>query len=131
MQGRPRPLGVTIIAVLLFLLGLLMILLGFGIFALGEMAELEELGIVAGAVTAVFGIIYLILAIGFFRGWNWVWYLTVFVLVIGIIWNIVQWVLSDSDMGGIVSLLISLILPVIILLYMNSKKVKGFFFQSP
>lgn len=127
MQGKERPLGVTIIGVLLFLLGLIMILGGLALFALGDLVDVEALAVATGAVSVVIGIVYIVLAFGFLKGWNWVWVLTMVVLIIGILWSIVQWVLNGMETDQIVSMLLGLIIPIIIVLYMNSKKVKAFF----
>jgi hypothetical protein len=127
MQGKERPLGVTIIGVLLFLLGLIMILGGLALFALGDLVDVEALAVATGAVSVVIGIVYIVLAFGFLKGWNWVWVLTMVVLIIGILWSILQWVLNGMETDQIVSMLLGLIIPIIIVLYMNSKKVKAFF----
>ena len=124
---RDRPLGVTIIGVLLFLFGLFMILGGITVGALGD---LEGLDLAIEMVALVMGIIYLIAAFGFFKGWGFVWLLTMIVVIIGIIWNILSWVIGGLEMGEVGSLLIGLIIPMIILLYMNSSNVKAFFRRS-
>lgn len=127
MVRRDRPLGVTIIGVLLFLFGLFMILGGI---AIGTLADLEGLDLAIEMVALVMGIIYLVAAFGFFKGWGWVWLLTMVVVIIGIIWNILTWVLDGLKMGELGSLLIGLIIPIIIVLYMNSSGVKAFFRRS-
>lgn len=124
---RDRPLGVTIIGVLLFLFGLFMILGGITVGALGD---LEGLDLAIEMVALVMGIIYLIAAFGFFKGWGFVWLLTMIVVIIGIIWNILSWVIGGLEMGEVGSLLIGLIIPMIIVLYMNSSNVKAFFRRS-
>ncbi len=124
---RDRPLGVTIIGVLLFLFGLFMILGGITVGALGD---LEGLDLAIEMVALVMGVIYLIAAFGFFKGWGFVWILTMIVVIIGIIWNILSWVLGGLEMDEVGSLLIGLIIPIIILLYMNSQNVKTFFRRS-
>ncbi len=121
---RDRPLGVTIIGVLLFLFGLFMILGGITIGALGD---LDGLDLAIEMVALVMGVIYILAAFGFFKGWGFVWLLTMIVVIIGIIWNIISWVLRGLEMGEVGTLLIGLIIPIIIVLYMNSSNVKAFF----
>ncbi|HNX46974.1 MAG TPA: hypothetical protein PLC39_00400 [Methanomassiliicoccales archaeon] len=121
---RNRPLGVTIIGVLLFIFGLFMILGGI---TLGALTDLEGLDLAIEMVALAMGVIYILAAFGFFKGWGFVWLLTMIVVVIGIIWNILSWVLGGLDMDKVASLLIGLIIPIIILLYMNSSNVKTFF----
>ncbi|MHC1708903.1 MAG: hypothetical protein AB9819_00635 [Methanomassiliicoccales archaeon] len=124
---RNRPLGVTIIGVLLFLFGLFMILGGITI---GALADLEGLDLAIEMVALVMGVIYILAAFGFFKGWGFVWLLTMIVVIIGIIWNILSWVLGGLEMNEIGSLAIGLIIPIIIVLYMNSSNVKAFFRRS-
>jgi len=124
---RNRPLGVTIIGVLLFLFGLFMILGGI---TLGALTDLEGLDLAIEMVALIMGVIYILAAFGFFKGWGFVWLLTMIVVVIGIIWNILSWVLGGLEMDKVASLLIGLIIPIIILLYMNSSNVKTFFRRS-
>jgi len=124
---RDRPLGVTIIGVLLFLFGLFMILGGITV---GALTDLEGLDLAIEMVALVMGIIYVLAAFGFFKGWGFVWILTMIVVIIGIIWNILSWVLGGLEMDEVGSLLIGLIIPIIILLYMNSQNVKTFFRRS-
>jgi len=124
---RDRPLGVTIIGVLLFLFGLFMILGGITV---GALTDLEGLDLAIEMVALVMGIIYILVAFGFFKGWGFVWILTMVVVIIGIIWNILSWMLGGLEMDEVGSLLIGLIIPVIIMLYMNSQNVKNFFRRS-
>ncbi len=124
---RDRPLGVTIIGVLLFLFGLFMILGGITV---GSLGDLEGLDLAIEMVALVMGVIYLIAAFGFFKGWSFVWILTMIVVIIGIIWNILSWVIGGLEMDEAGSLLIGLIIPIIIVLYMNSSGVKTFFRRS-
>ncbi|MHC1681231.1 MAG: hypothetical protein AB9860_08340 [Methanomassiliicoccales archaeon] len=124
---RDRPLGVTIIGVLLFLFGLFMILGGVTV---GALVDLEGLDLAIEMVALVMGVIYILAAFGFFKGWGFVWLLTMIVVIIGIIWNILSWVLDGLEMDEVGSLLIGLIIPIIIVLYMNSSNVKAFFRRS-
>jgi len=119
---RERPLGVTIIGVLLFLAGLVSLLGGIMI---GSLDDLDDLELAVGLVSLVIGLVYIIAAFGFFKGWGWIWLLTMVVVVLGIIWDIASWAIGGmDDLGG---LLIGLIIPVIIVVYMNSQNVKAFF----
>lgn len=122
---RDRPLGVTIIGVLLLLAGLVAILSGV---LIGSLADLSDIELAVELVALVIGLIYIIAAFGFFKGWSWVWLVTMVILVLGIIIDIASWVIQGMD--DIVGLLIDLIIPVIILLYMNSQNVKAFFRRS-
>ena len=121
-----RPLGVTIIGVLLFLFALFMILGGI---AIGALADLDGLDLAIEMVALIMGVIYILAAFGLFKGWSFVWLLTMIVVIIGIIWNLLFWVLGGLEMGEVGNLLVGLIIPIIIVLYMNSSNVKAFFPQ--
>lgn len=124
---RDRPLGVTIIGVLLLLAGILAIIDGL---TLGAITDLEGLDLAIEVVSLVIGLVYIIVAFGFFKGWGFVWLLTMIVVVFGIIWSILSWVIGGLEMDKLVELAIDLIVPIIILLYMNSQNVKTFFRRS-
>jgi predicted MFS family arabinose efflux permease len=124
---RDRPLGVTIIGVLLLLFGVFMIIGGISIGALGD---LEGLELAIEMVALVIGIVLIMVAFGFFKGWGFVWLLAMVVIIFSIIWNIVRWVFGGLEMGQLGNLLVELIVPMIIVLYMNSSGVKAFFRRS-
>ena len=124
---RDRPLGVTIFGVLLLLFGVFMIIGGISIGALGD---LEGLELAFEMVALVIGIVLILVALGFFKGWGFVWLLAMIVIIFSIIWNIVRWVFGGLEMGQLGNLLIELIIPIIIVLYMNSGNVKAFFRRS-
>lgn len=117
-------MGVTIIGVLLLLLGLI-ILMAVNMVDAFEGVEGFELGIQVAMLA--FGVIYMLLAVGFLKGWAWVWTLTMVVLILGLITDIVSWPMSGEGSDDILSTAVGLIMPVIILLYMRSAKVRAFF----
>ncbi len=124
---RDRPLGVTIIGVLLLLAGIVAIISGLTI---GAITDLKGLDLVLETVSLVIGLIYIIAAFGFFKGWGFFWIVTMIVVIIGILWDILSWVIGGLEMGKLVGLAIGLIIPIIIVLYMNSQNVKTFFRRS-
>lgn len=124
---RDRPLGVTIIGVLLLLAGILAIIGGL---TLGAITDLEGLDLAIEVVSLVIGLVYIIVAFGFFKGWGFVWLLTMIVVVFGIIWDIMSWAIGGLEAGELSGLAISLLISIIIVLYMNSQNVKTFFRRS-
>ena len=124
MEGMNRPLGVTIIGILLFILGLFWILGGAAVVTL---TGLETLELAVGTVSVLVGLLYIVLAFGFFKGWGWAWILTMVVQILGILWSVAQWVINGAEMGAVLGLLIGMIIPIIIVLYLNSVNVKLFF----
>jgi hypothetical protein len=123
-SGRPRPLGVTIIGVLLLLLGLIILL---AVNMVGTLDEIEGYETVIESVMLLFGVIYMLLAVGFLKGWAWIWTLTMAMLILGIVLDIASWIVGGGGLGDLLSTFIGLLLPIIILLYMSSAKVKTFF----
>lgn len=120
--GRPeRPLGVTIIAVLEALGGL--VLLGSGSFLLifGSFSSVGAgfmVGAFAGALGGlliILGLLSFIFAWGIWKGKGWAWTLTLIFTILGLI-------------GALVSFnIISLLIDVIILYYLTRPQVKAFF----
>ena len=138
MAGTPRPTGVSVLAILAALGGILCLIGGavLGILA-GAMEEfiesaIEDYGatIIPGAgefisaivlaiaaVAAIVGILALIDAYGLWIGAGWAWWLTIILSILGII-------------GGIMSLpggIISIIIDALIIYYFTRPHVKEFF----
>ena len=122
MSARRRPIGVMIIGVLFFLAGLLFLLAG--VVGLGDD---DSMVVAAGAGSLIIGLIYLLLAIGCFKGWGWVWTLGVVFTILGIIITLAAAFSNGFDMDALWAGLIGIIIPLIILLYLFSHKVKVWF----
>jgi hypothetical protein len=93
-----RPTGVTILAVLAFVATGLLVLAGLGVLVggamIGSMAARPGMGAMAGALGAVFGVVFLGLAIlyavvgvGFLKLQNWSRILTIVLCGLGILFN--------------------------------------------
>jgi len=138
MAGTPRPTGISVLAILAALGGIVCLIGGvaLGIIA-GAMEEffesaLEDYGtavipgvgefleaviLAIAAVAAIVGILYLIGAYGLWVGAGWAWWLTIILSIIGII-------------GGILSLpagIITIIIEILIIYYFTRPHVKAFF----
>ncbi len=145
MQSRPkRPTGVTILAILAILGGIVLLLGGAGLLALAGLLTIADLsstplsGIdiatvqliftALGAVLLVLGILYLIVGIGYWGGKGWAWTLGIVVTVISLIVDIVQIGINPgSAAGNTFGILIALI----ILYYLTRQHVKAFFGKAP
>jgi uncharacterized membrane protein HdeD (DUF308 family) len=107
---KQRPLGVTIVAILTAIGGL--IFLGSGLFLL-------IVGI--GVILLALGIAYLVMAYGLWNGRGWAWTITLILSVIGIV------VAIASIVAGNVSAIISIIIHAVVIYYLYRPTVKAFF----
>ena len=121
---QERPLGVTIIAVLealggLVLLGLGAVLLTFGsFFTLGAGFMIGAFAGALGGLSLIVGLLSFIFAWGIWNGKGWAWTLTLIFTILGLI-------------GALISFnIISLLIDVIILYYLTRPQVKAFFGKS-
>jgi len=81
-----------------------------------------------GAVIALVGLVALMVGIGCFKGWGWVWTLGVVVITLGIIVQIVQTFLrSEITSSDLVSLAIPVLVSLLILAYLFKQNVKAWF----
>src|SRR2546428_590035 len=145
MQPRPpRPTGVTILAILAILGGIVLLVGGAGLLAFAglltianlsntplsgiDIATVQLIFSALGAVLLVLGILYLIVGIGYWGGKGWAWTLGIVVTVISLIADIVQIGINPvSAAGNVFGILIALI----ILYYLTRQHVKAFFGKAP
>ena len=114
-----RPLLITIIGALYALLGIVMLALGALTFAGGAVGGEAAAGAVGGGTVAVIGLIYIIIALGFLKGWKLWWYLGVIFAILGIIGGLLMFPVG----------LVAVIIDIIILWYLFRDNVKAFFFD--
>ena len=112
---------ITIIAILYFVAGLLAVLGGILLMVGGAAVGQLVLGGMTGGVSLVVGLIYLVIAGGFWNGWKAIWYLAV---IFGFI-VIILCVVGLLTTGGVS--LIGLIIQALLLYYMFKPNVKEFF----
>lgn len=120
---KHRPLGITIIAILTALSGIVFLISG----AVGLLAPAisPEFGGVTGVVATIFlalGIPYLVVAYGVWKGRAWAWTSTLILSVIGIILAIVQIVIGNYQGGAI-----NVIINGMDIYYLYRPNVKAFF----
>jgi hypothetical protein len=120
MPEMERPLGVTIIGILNILSGLFYLVGGLALGAILAIA-IPLLGGIIGALLVIIGIIYIILGIGCFKGWGWVWTLTVIFSILGILISLVSLVVGNFTS------IVSIIIAAIILWYLFQEEPKKFF----
>jgi uncharacterized membrane protein HdeD (DUF308 family) len=105
---KNRPLGVTIIAVLIAISGIIFLASG---------AVLLLIGI--GIIFLALGVAYLVMAYGLWNGKRWAWTITLILSGIGIILGVIS--IAAGNIGSIVSIIIQAV--VIYYLYRPSVKV--------
>ena len=107
---KHRPLGVTLVAILTAIGGLIFLGTGLGLLIVGF-----------GFILLVLGIAYLVMAYGLWNGRGWAWTITLILSVIGII------VAIASIVAGNVSAIISIIIHAVVIYYLYRPNVKAFF----
>ena len=107
---KHRPLGVTIIAILIIIGGILFLFSGIVLLIIG-----------IGFILLALGIAYLVMAYGLWKGKGWAWTITLILSVIGIIIAIV------SIAAGNVAAIINVIIHGIVIYYLYRPNVKAFF----
>jgi hypothetical protein len=136
-----RPTGVTIIAILNIIGGIIMLFGGIALVAVGSLipsvleqgAEMSNLpasaigavGIVGGGIIIALGIFSFVVAYGLLKGKGWAWTLTVILAIISIAGNAIS--IATGNPGGIVSIIIS----GVIIYYVYRPYVKAYFGKSP
>ncbi len=103
-MGRRRPLGITIIAIIVAIYGILEIILGIGFLAASPAQAI---------ITIILGVLGLVLAWGLWTLQSWAFWALVIVEVLNVINGIVAWV-GHNPGPGVISIVISLI----VLIYM-------------
>ena len=132
-NSRSRPLLITILAILYFLGALSLIIGGILIIGLGEafiqdlvnqnpdVDALKGLGTASGIVMLVFGLIVAGVAYGFYKGWSIMWYLSVIIVGLGLLFSIYNIVIGNF------TVLLGALVQLVIIFYLFRPRVKGFF----
>ncbi len=101
-----RPIGVTILAILAILAGILFLILGAAGLLVTAVAGLtpEEVQLLraVGALGVVLGIVYLVGGIGLLRLTVWGWWLAIIASFLSVVSNIVQVVINPAALVGTV-----------------------------
>lgn len=135
---KSRPTGVTIIAILNIIGGIVMLIAGLGLAAIGALfpagfdtmdtglmgmpaAVAGAMGIAVGGILIALAIVSFIVAYGLLKGMGWAWTLTVVLSVISIALNVIS--LVSGNFGGIISIAIS----AVVLYYLYRPHVKAYF----
>ena len=128
---RNRPIGVSIIAVLVALGGIITLIaaiywfFGLGLFGFHLPGSLRGYAILYGTVAALIGLLQLYFAWGLWTLKRWAFWATVILEILNIAGLLTSWMQRYSSVGF---LLFSLVIPVIILVYfLADRKVRQAF----
>ena len=116
-----RPLGVTILGILWVLFGLMWLVAAFIGGAVLTMIGLGAIGAIIGVILFIIGVIDILIGIGCFKAWGWVWIVGVIFMVINLLIGLVS--LFSSPVTGLVTIIIA----AIILWYLFQPNVKAYF----
>lgn len=115
-----RPLGVTILGILWIIGGIILLMSGLGVAAFGGLL-LGSAGTAFGAIIILLGLLHIIIGVGCFAGWPWVWTIGVILALI----SLVNAIYAIFTIGW--GALLSLVITVILLYYLFQPHVKAFF----
>ena len=121
MQTRQRPTGVTIIAILTIIVGILLVVSGAALIAIGLLilgnhfhvttsgstsfyVKSKILGIFSiavGTVLLAIGIVYVVMFYGLLKGKRWAWSIAVILLIAGIVIHIISTTVGSVFTGSL------------------------------
>jgi hypothetical protein len=158
MQNKQhRPTGVTIIAILTIIGGILLLLSGIALVAFGVLFSVNRVGATTitsassivgaqffgiifaaiGGVLLIIGIGYLIMSYGLFKGKGWAWTITIILTIIGIAIQIVSTSVgsvftaslnnANNVSSGIIGSIIGIAINIAVLYYLYRPHVKAYF----
>lgn len=127
MQTKSRPLGVTIIAILIVIAGILTLLVGIGSIAIGPLTTLGLVFVAAGVVSLIIGIAYLVMGYGLWKGKGWAWTISMIVLIIGIIIKLISLPRAVASGSNFSEDIVSIAISAFILYYLYRPHVKAYF----
>jgi hypothetical protein len=139
LEIKKRPTGVTVIAILVIIGGILLLLAGIGVVVVGSLSISQIIGlgfVIIGAIILAVGIGFLVVSYGLLKGKRWSWTITVILLFIGIAIDVASIIIFGyftfnmdtssfliNNSGSIASIIIS----VIILYYLYRPHIKSYF----
>jgi drug/metabolite transporter (DMT)-like permease len=138
LEIKKRPTGVTVIAILVIIGGILLLLAGIAAVAVGSLflSQITGLGfVIIGSIILAVGIGYLAVSYGLLKGKRWAWTITVVLLFIGIAIDVASIIFGSfainmnisnslsANSGSVASIIIS----IIILYYLYRPHIKSYF----
>jgi hypothetical protein len=156
-----RPLGITIIAILSIISGILLVFVGLSSVGTGALFSTASTGgsntpneyssigstfgmafLLLGAILLAVGIGYLAVSYGLLKGRGWAWTITVILTIMGIVVQVVSGITvsiiavsisndSNTVIQGVLWQIIGLAVDIVILYYLYRPNVKAFFGKMP
>jgi len=139
LEIKRRPTGVTVIAILVIIGGVLLLLAGIAGVVVGSLSISQIIGlgfVIIGAIILAVGIGYLVVSYGLLKGKRWSWTITVILLFIGIAINVASIIIFgyfaiNMDTSSFLTVnsgnIAGIIISVIILYYLYRPHVKSYF----
>jgi hypothetical protein len=147
MNGRYRPVGVTVMALLQLTVGAFMLLSSIGFLALSALVTnqqireaigtdapqwlLDNAALVFGSLAFIFfvlAIVALLIGYGFLKGRSWAWAAGIIFALISMISAFINPLIRGfSDPSWVIDLVVALAVPWLIIIYLNRPSVKAFF----
>ena len=128
MMKPSRPTGISVLAILELLGGVVLLLAGIGIAAAGGSiltsmgyGGLGGIAAVAGGALAIFGLFALLVGWGLWTGKGWAWVLAVILTILGILGGL------GSLAFGAITGIVGLVIDILILWYLLRPNVKSYF----
>ena len=142
---KKRPSGITILAVLQIIFGILFLLGAIGMFLVASLADVADLedaigedapdwivdnfaiafGLL-GVLFLIIGIVGLVLGYGYMKGIGWAWTVGIILAVLGIIGDLIEPII-DRTTDVLASSIIGIIIALLIIYYLTRPHVKAFF----
>lgn len=134
MNSVARPTGITILAILALIGGVWSIVVALGALFFGaivagvggtaESVMIGGIGFVVGLVALASGLFWIAFAYGSWTAKAYGWALGIIAALIGVVQAILNFVGGDATLVGLV---VSLVIPGIVLYYLNTPNVKAYF----
>ena len=127
---KTRPIGVTILAILEALIGLVMVFEGSGLAVLGALAGMYTQGLsdllgalagILGGILIAIGILSLFTAFGVWTGKAWAWTLSLVLAILGLLFGLIFMI------GSLVLEIVWIIVYAIMIYYLYRPNVRSFF----
>jgi hypothetical protein len=147
MADQPRPIGINIIGFLFFIIGILELFVGIGLILIAGLSQADiinnmgqnaedwlknntTLVLAIGLVILAVAIIDMVIGYGSFKGWGWVWPAGLVFAFLSLILSLFTAWARGFTLSDTVSGLVGAVIPIVIILYLNTKKVRAWFGRS-